>query len=94
MRARGEADVVVIATHHAPLLEANPPQHQGGELTPAFVSDLRQEILDWAPDLWVFGHTHFSMRDRIGKSELVSCQRGYVGIEAGADIFVPELVLV
>ena len=94
MRARDEADVVVIMTHHAPIPDANPLQYRGGELAPAFVSDLREEILEWQPDVWVWGHTHFSMRDRIGRTELVSAQRGYVGIEAGADSFAPELVLV
>jgi hypothetical protein len=79
-------------THHAPIPEANPPRHQGGALSPAFVSDLRQEILDWAPDLWVWGHTHHSMETTLGRTKLVSAQRGYIGDEEGADRFLPALV--
>jgi predicted phosphohydrolase len=90
--ARNEVDLVVIMTHHGPIPDANPPQYRGGELATAFASDLRQEILDWRPDLWVWGHTHYSMRDRFGRTELVSAQRGYVGSEPGAEEFVPMVV--
>lgn len=91
-RARAEADVVVIMTHHAPLLEANPPHYRGGALAPAFVSDLRQEILEWQPDVWVWGHTHFSLQTQVGRTKCVSAQRGYIGDEDGADTFVPLVV--
>lgn len=91
-RARQEADVVIVMTHHAPIPEANPPQYRGGDLSPAFASDLRPQILEWQPDLWCFGHTHWSMREQVGHTLLVSAQRGYVGSEAGADSFVPEVV--
>jgi hypothetical protein len=91
-RARDEADTVVIMTHHAPIPDANPPQYRGGKLAPAFVSDLRQEILDWQPDVWVWGHTHYSMRGKLGRTELVSAQRGYIGTEEGAERFVPTVV--
>lgn len=94
IRARDEADKVVIMTHHAPIPDANPPQFRGGELAPAFVSDLRQEILEWQPDLWVWGHTHHSMRDRLGRTELASAQRGYLGSEPGAESFAPAVIAI
>jgi hypothetical protein len=34
------------------------------------------------------------MRNRLGQTELVSAQRGYIGDEEGADEFVPEVVRV
>lgn len=91
-RARDQVDVVIVVTHHAPIPDANPPQYRGGELSPAFVSDMRSEILQWQPDLWVWGHTHYSMRDRIGQTECASAQRGYLGIDEGADRFVPMVI--
>jgi len=91
-RARDQVDVVIVVTHHAPIPDANPPQYRGGELSPAFVSDMRSEILQWQPDLWVWGHTHYSMRDRIGRTECVSAQRGYLGTDEGADRFVPMVI--
>jgi 3',5'-cyclic AMP phosphodiesterase CpdA len=87
--AREEADLVICMSHHAPIPDANRPQYRGGDLSPAFVSDLRGQIADWQPDLWVWGHTHFSMRTQIGRTKLVSAQRGYVGVERGADAFTP-----
>ncbi len=90
--ARANADFVIVMTHHAPIIEANPPQYIGGELSPAFVSEMRAEILDWQPDLWVWGHTHHSMTTEIGRTRLVSAQRGYVGSEAGAESFVPAII--
>jgi predicted phosphodiesterase len=83
---------IVIVTHHAPILEANPPEHRGGELAPAFVSDMRAEIEAWKPDLWVFGHTHHDVDLVVGKTRVVSQQRGYVGVEPGATAFRPKLV--
>jgi len=90
--ARDEVDVVIVMTHHGPIPDANPPQYRGGELAPAFVSDLRQEILDWEPDLWVWGHTHFSMQSEFGATRLVSAQRGYIGQEPGAERFLPAII--
>jgi predicted phosphodiesterase len=86
-----EAQIVVV-THHAPILEANPPEYRGGTLAPAFASDMRAEIEKWQPDLWVWGHTHHSMDVRIGETRLVSSQRGYVGVEPGATAFRPAVV--
>jgi len=94
LRVRDEADVVVIMTHHAPIPDANPQQHRGGELGPAFVSDLRAEILKWQPDVWAWGHTHYSMCGRLGRTELVSAQRGYIGQEESAERFVPLVITI
>jgi Calcineurin-like phosphoesterase len=91
-RARAEADIVIIMTHHAPIAAANPPEHRGGSLSPAFVSDMRTEILAWEPDLWVWGHTHHTVQATIGRTLLVSSQRGYVGIELRAQTFVPAVI--
>jgi hypothetical protein len=91
-RARDEADVVIVMTHHSPVPEGNPPQYQGGPFSGAFVSDMRQEILDWEPDVWVWGHTHHSLRSTLGRTLLVSAQRGYIGQEPGAELFKPAVI--
>jgi len=89
----GEADAtLVVVTHHAPIPDANPPEYRGGRLAPAFVSDLRPEIEAWQPDIWIWGHTHYSMDRTAGCTRLVSAQRGYVCVESGADEFVPVIV--
>jgi Icc-related predicted phosphoesterase len=92
IRAGDSNAQIVIVTHHAPILEANPPQYQGGVLAPAFVSDMRAEIEAWRPVLWVFGHTHYDVDMMIGETRLLSRLRGYVGLEASALDFRPAIV--
>jgi predicted phosphodiesterase len=91
-KARAEADAVLVATHHAPLADGNPPQFKDSVLAPAFVSDMRAEVEASQADVWAFGHTHWSFDAVVGKTRVVSAQRGYVGQEAGADGFVPLLL--
>lgn len=92
-KARNEADVVVSVSHHAVIgQEACAVEFRGGVLDPAFASDLRAEIAQWQPDLWISGHTHHSFDICIGRSRFVSAQRGYVGVEPGAEDFVPLVV--
>lgn len=92
-RARQDADVVIITTHHAPIHGAN-GVYEGGELSPAFASDLSMEIETWQPDLWVWGHTHVSMDSRLGGTQLVSSQRGYLldDERAGAERYRPAII--
>ena len=79
---------ILVITHHAPIPEANPQQFRGGELAPAFVSDLRPQIARWRPAAWIWGHTHFSVRTQLGGTLLASAQRGYIGYEEpGASAF-------
>jgi predicted phosphodiesterase len=87
--AEGDEAKVLIVTHHAPVAEASPPQYRGGSLTPAFASDLTAEIAEWQPTAWIWGHTHHSMSTQIGKTRLLSSQRGYVCVEAGTEDYVP-----
>lgn len=92
-RARAEADLVVVVTHHAVIgQEASAEEYRGGDLNPAFASDMRTEIEEWGPDLWISGHTHHSFDVQVGRTRCVSAQRGYVGSEAGAETFVPLIV--
>ena len=91
-RARSDSDVVIVMTHHAPIPDAIPPKYRGNDLSPAFASDLRSQIKDWRPNLWVWGHTHYSTRAELGRTLLVSAQRGYIGVESDAERFIPIVV--
>jgi hypothetical protein len=91
-RARADADVVVVMSHHAPIPEAIPPKYRGDDLSAAFATDLRDQIAAWRPDLWVWGHTHHSVDGRLGATRLVSAPRGYLGVEPAAEAFVPLLL--
>lgn len=92
IRAADPDAKIVVATHHAPILAANPSQYRGGALAPAFVSDMQNEISVWRPNLWVFGHTHHDVDETIDATRLLSHQRGYVGREPNTLTFQPAIV--
>lgn len=88
--AEGEQANILIVTHHAPHPDGAAAEYRGTRLSPAFESDLSQEILEWRPDAWIFGHTHFTCRLKIGDTSVLSAQRGYI-FEPGARNFRPEI---
>jgi len=73
----------IVVSHHAPSNRSIPPQYLGGDLSPAFASNLDGLIVEYQPDLWIHGHTHWSVDYRIGKTRVYSNQRGYPGEECG-----------
>jgi hypothetical protein len=73
----------LVVTHHAPSNRSQPPRYIGGLLAPAFTSELDDFIRRYQPDLWVHGHTHWSVDYRIGKTRVYSNQKGYPGEDCG-----------
>lgn len=70
----------VVVTHHVPLFELVPCEFIGDRLNPVFSSDMSDLILDFKPELWVYGHNH-SSGDRvldIAPTRFVSNQAGYL----------------
>ena len=68
----------VIITHHAP---CEPPDtiYKGSVLTPGFNSfDMLPVIDKYQPDFWFYGHTHECDRQKIGRTQIMSNQLGYV----------------
>jgi len=56
-------------------------------VTSAFAGNLENLILDDEPNLWISGHPHYSCDHHIGKTRIVSDQRGYSGLEdTGFDV--------
>lgn len=67
----------VVITHHAPVLNPH-TKYRGSELSPAFNSlDMVDVIEKYQPVLWVYGHTHECDRQTLGKTTIISNQRGY-----------------
>lgn len=69
----------VVITHHAPV--PNPQsKHLGSTLQPAFVaSDMMHIIEQYAPDLWIYGHSHECDSQQVGKTRVLANQLGYPG---------------
>ncbi|KAL9107829.1 MAG: hypothetical protein Q9227_007344 [Pyrenula ochraceoflavens] len=70
---------IIVVTHHAPTVKkSSRPEHVNNSWTSAFATDIldRHGLMD--PDLWIFGHTHFTTAFKLGSTNLLSNQRGYV----------------
>jgi predicted phosphodiesterase len=78
----------LVITHHAPAiasLKALRPEHVP---TTASVTRLEGLIAERGPDLWVHGHTHWSCDYRLGRTRILSNQRG----EPENTDYAPKLV--
>lgn len=67
----------VVITHHAPVAKMN-TAHADSKLAPAFNSlDMLAIIKKYQPQLWIYGHTHETDRQMVGRTLVVSNPRGY-----------------
>jgi Icc-related predicted phosphoesterase len=83
----------VIVTHHAPYNGAVSKEFLNSPLNPAFISDMSDLMLDYKPDLWVYGHLHSSFRDvYVGDTRVVSNPRGYPH-DAANSPFLPDFTV-
>jgi hypothetical protein len=83
-----------VVTHHAPHPNCEHATYKGGDLSPAYCSDLGWLIDRYQPDLWISGHTHASHDFEIRRTRLLSNQRGYSNVPEHADaVFKPFLVI-
>lgn len=73
------AGPTIVVTHHAPSLQSIEPQHRHDPISASYASSLEEFILSYEIDLWIHGHTHNCVDYTIGKTRVVSNQRGYPG---------------
>ena len=67
----------VVISHHAPA-QCPTSLYKNSSLSPAFNSlDMIPLIEKYAPDLWIYGHTHECDDQTIGNTRIISNQRGY-----------------
>jgi predicted phosphodiesterase len=75
-----ESDLIgprIVISHHAPVIGAH-TQFEGSPLVPAFNSlDMLPLIEKYQPDYWFYGHTHECDEQQVGKTKIISNQRGY-----------------
>ena len=82
----------VVISHHAPSVVGTDSKFHQDHLTAAFVSVLEDVIQAYSPTLWIHGHTHHCVQSVVGRSRLVSNQRGYLHEPATGE-FDPHLVV-
>ncbi len=74
----------VVVTHHAPSSASVPPEYQGDELSPAYVSDLSAALFE-VPSVWLHGHVHTSLSYVIGECRVIANPRGYPRLNGSFD---------
>ena len=73
---------IIVITHHAPsLYGTSKPSDIGNPWSSAFATNLitNEAALVFSDvQWWIFGHTHYTTEFSIGRTKLISNQRGYV----------------
>lgn len=67
----------IVVTHHAPIASAIAPEVRGTSLAAAYASELAPLIERYGPDAWIWGHTHYPIDARLGRTRLISNPCGY-----------------
>jgi predicted phosphodiesterase len=73
----------VVITHHAPVENPKTKYGESG-LQPAFLCyDMADIIDEFHPALWIYGHTHECDNRIMGRTRVISNQRGYLSPYSG-----------
>lgn len=80
IEAHSEGKCVVVMTHHSVTPRSVSEQYAGRPSNAAFVTDLSSWMhQDWAPKLWLHGHTHEAFDYVEGKTRVIVNPRAYPG---------------
>lgn len=85
------AGSTVVVTHHVPCWEGAHPYFDG-PVSGGFTSNLKPMIDKHHIDLWICGHSHANVDVQLGRTRLLSNQRGYPGEDVPGPIFDPAMV--
>ena len=76
--AHSQAAHKIVVTHHVPSFRMLHPKFQGSKANGAFTVELEDYITDSGIDYWIYGHSHTNIDVRIGNTQCLSNQLGYV----------------
>lgn len=69
---------IVIINHHSPSYQCQHADYRhSGDMNYCYYNNFDQLMLDYEPDLWLYGHTHASTWIEIGKTIVASNPHGY-----------------
>ena len=73
-----KAKTKIIVTHHVPSDLLNAEEFKGSEINNAFTVDLTDYIKTCGAKYWIFGHSHRNIDKKIGETNCLSNQLGYL----------------
>ena len=68
----------IVITHHVPSYRMQSPKFADSKANGAFLVELEDYINESGIDYWIFGHSHYNVDNKIGKTRCTSNQLGYV----------------
>ena len=77
MEAERAGDRAVVISHHAPSPRSIQDWYEGDPFNCAFASDLGRVIERYQPALWIHGHMHDPVDERLGRTRLIANPAGY-----------------
>ena len=90
-KAEASGFTPVVITHHAPSPRCIRPWFEGSRLNPGFASDLDLVIARYQPPLWIHGHMHDAVDEKLGFTRILANPQGYSRVEGHS--FNPSLVV-
>jgi predicted phosphodiesterase len=82
----------IVVTHHLPVRASISAQYASSPLNVYFLSDVEELIRERHPRVWLHGHTHDSVRVRVGATQVICNPFGYAPADLNRD-FDERLVL-
>ena len=71
-------EVISDFRHHVPSFQMQCPKFADSQANGAFTVELEEYIKNSGIDYWIFGHSHYNVDVKIGNTNCVSNQLGYV----------------
>ena len=68
----------IVVTHHVPSFQMQSPRFVGSKANGAFTVELSEFIQKSGIDYWIYGHSHYNVDVKIGKTRCITNQLGYV----------------
>ena len=75
--AKETGERVVVTMHHAPSPKSVQPWSEGDPFNCSFASNLDRVLDRYQPELWVHGHMHDPVDERLGRTRLLASRAGY-----------------
>ena len=76
--ANSHAKTKIVLTHHVPTQLCTADEFKGSSINGAFTVELGNYIAHSDIDYWIYGHSHRNIDARIGKTQILSNQFGYL----------------
>ena len=83
---------IIVVTHHAPSLKSVRIDFTTNSVTPAYASNLEEEIRALRPKYWIHGHLHTASDYQIGDTRVMSNPFGYYKYEENG-MYLPKLII-